>query len=146
MLGAGVGTRFAQPCEYYITRNGNHERTFCSELDVPVFLRMGYGKGKYFANADIGYAIGILAIYAPAYSSDWMASDGKKKNCYDGFFLEPHIGMRLGRHSSLAMGVLLQKSFICNHDIIVNGHSSQEMFKTKHLLTPAITLRYAFLF
>lgn len=141
MLGAGAGARLARPLMDYITRNGTHERVFCNEFDVPVFLRIGYGEGRYFANADIGYAIGILSLY----DSDWIPG-GEKETCFDGFFLEPRIGMRFGRHSALAMGVLLQESLINNRDIIVDGHSSREMFRSKHMLTPTITLRYAFLF
>ena len=53
-IGAGVGTRFARPCLQYITQNGSSpRRTFCNELDIPVFLRLGYGKEKLYANLDV---------------------------------------------------------------------------------------------
>ena len=46
-IGAGAGFRLVLPCLQYITTNGTHERTFCDELDVPVFLRLGFGKDIY---------------------------------------------------------------------------------------------------
>ena len=44
-MGVGTGARYTMPCLQYITNNGTHpERSFCNELDIPVFLRFGYGK------------------------------------------------------------------------------------------------------
>lgn len=146
-LGAGAGIRLALPCLQYITRDGTHERTFCDEIDIPLFLRFGYGKDLFFAHVDAGYAISILSIYG----IHWRPG-GKKEPCYNGFFIEPHIGLRLGRHSALALGVLWQQSTVSNHVNVVNGtmgdpsYSISETVTTQKLLTPAITLRYAFLF
>ena len=145
-LGTGAGLRFALPCLQYITKNGTHERTFCDEFDIPVFLRLGYGK-KFYANVDAGYAIGILSYYG----SGWVPG-GKKDPCYNGFFVEPHFGLRLGRHSALALGVLLQQSVVSNYVQTVTGtmgdssYSQSATVSTRKLLTPAITLRYAFIF
>lgn len=146
-LGAGAGLRFALPCLQYITKSGTHERTFCDEFDIPVFLRLGYGKEKFYANVDAGYAIGILSFFG----SGWVPG-GKKEPCYNGFFVEPHFGLRLGRHSALALGVLLQQSVVSNHVHTVTGtmgdpsYSESSTVTTQKLLTPAITLRYAFIF
>ena len=146
-LGAGTGLRFARPCLQYITRNGIPERTFCDEFDIPVFLRLGYGMEKIYANVDAGYAIGLLSFYGYG----WVPG-GKKEPCYNGFFVEPHIGMRMGRHSALALGVLLQQSIVSNHVNTETGTMGDPSYSTtstvtrQNLLTPAITLRYAFVF
>ena len=88
-IGAGVGTRFARPCLQYITRNGSKSRDFCNELDIPVFLRLGYGKEKLYANLDAGYAIGALALF------DWgWIPGGRTEPIYNGFFVEPQVGWR----------------------------------------------------
>lgn len=146
-FGAGVGIRFARPCLQYITRNGTHERSFCNELGIPLFLRLGYGKEKYFANVDAGYAICVLSFYG----AGWTPG-GSKDPCYDGFFAEPHAGMKFGRHSALALGVLLQQSTVSNVVSTVSGnindssYSSSQTVATQHLFTPAVTLRYVYLF
>lgn len=146
-VGAGVGARFAQPCVQYITRNGSQKRTFCNEFDIPLFLRLGYGKERLFANVDAGYAVSVLSFYG----FDWIPG-GKKNPCYDGFFVDPHVGVKLGRHSALALGVLLQQSVVSDHVHTENGsvgdpdYSISGTVTTQKTLTPAITLRYAFLF
>lgn len=145
-LGAGVGTRFAVPCVQYITRNGKYERSFCYELDIPVFLRVGYGKGKIYTNVDAGYAIGALSIYG----FDWVPG-GMKEACYNGFFVEPHIGLKLNPHRALAVGVLLQQSLVSDYVTTVTGtmgdpsYSFTQTVTTKNHFTPAFTLRYIFL-
>lgn len=147
-MGAGAGTRFALPCLQYITENGKYSRrTFCDELDLPVFLRIGYGKEKLFANVDAGYAVALLSIYGLG----WKPG-GRKEACYNGFFVEPHIGLKLGKRSALALGVLLQQSTVMNHMATVTGefatpsYAIHEEVKKVELLTPAITLRYAYRF
>ena len=119
-IGAGAGTRFARPCLQYITRNGSKSRDFCNELDIPVFMRLGYGKEKLYANLDAGYAICALSFF------DWgMASDGwgegRKEPSYDGFFIEPQVGWKVGRRSALALGLLLQQSIVSNRVTTENG-------------------------
>ena len=146
-LGAGAGLRIALPCYYSITRAGKYEQSYCDEIDLPVFVRLGYGKGKLFANLDAGYALGLFSFYGP----DWFRG-AMKDPSYKGFFVEPQIGMRLGRHSALALGVLLQQNTIHNGIVIENGtlndpdYSSSIAGTTLNRPTPAFTLRYAYYF
>ena len=143
-IGAGVGTRFARPCLQYITKNGSSpRRTFCNELDIPVFMRVGYGKEKLYANLDAGYAIGALALF------DWgWKPGGRTEPIYNGFFVEPQVGWRVGRRSALALGLLIQQSTVSNHDTTENGtwgdpsYSIREEVNTLNVFTPAVTLRY----
>ena len=86
-IGAGVGTRFARPCVQYITRKGSKSRTFCNELDIPMFMRLGYGKEKLYANLDAGYALCALSFYGAGWDGP-----GKKEPNYNGFFVEPQVG------------------------------------------------------
>ena len=87
-IGAGAGTRFARPCLQYFTEFGSHSRSFCNELDIPVFLRLGYGKEKLYAHLDAGYAICALTFYDWGWASDGWG-EGRKEPSYDGFFIEP---------------------------------------------------------
>ncbi len=142
-IGAGAGARFARPCLQYITKNGVHSRTFCDELDIPVFMRLGYGKEQFYANLDAGYAIGALAFYGLG----WVPG-GKKEPNYQGFFVEPQVGWKIGGRSALALGLLFQQSTLSNHITTVSGsindtqHSIREEVSTLNVFTPAITLRY----
>ena len=147
-VGAGTGARYSMPCLQYITKNGAfQERSFCNELDIPVFLRFGYGKEKLYANLDAGYAIDILSFYG----SDWIPG-GKKDPCYNGLFFEPQIGWRMSRRSALALGILLQQSTVERYVKTESGergtpsHSISADVYNQHLFTPAITLRYGFFF
>lgn len=143
-IGAGVGTRFARPCLQYITQNGSSpRRTFCNELDIPVFMRLGYGKEKLYANLDAGYAIGALALF------DWgWKPGGRTEPIYNGFFVEPQVGWRVGRRSALALGLLIQQSTVSNHVTTENGtwgdpsYSIREEVNTLNVFTPAVTIRY----
>ena len=142
-IGAGAGTRFARPCLQYITRNGSKSRDFCNELDIPVFMRLGYGKEKLYANLDAGYAIGALALF------DWgWIPGGRTEPIYNGFFVEPQVGWRVGRRSALALGLLFQQSTVSNRVTTENGtwgdpsYSIGEKVTTLNVFTPAITLRY----
>lgn len=145
-IGAGVGTRFARPCLQYITENGSSpRRKFSNELDVPVFMRLGYGKEKIYANLDAGYAIGALSFY----DAGWGGQGRKKEPSYNGFFVEPHVGWKVGRLSAFALGLLFQQSTVSNHVTTENGtlndpsYSTSTKVTTLNVLTPAITLRYA---
>ena len=146
-LGAGAGTRFASPCLQYITKNGTHSRTFSYELDLPVFLRLGYGKEKVYANIDAGYAVGLLSFFGFG-----RIPGGKKEAGYDGFFMEPHIGLKLGPRSALALGVLVQQSTVMDHVTTDKGtidspsYSTETVVQSRHIFTPAINLRYGFFF
>ena len=147
-VGAGAGIRVALPCLQYITDNGGTpRRTFCNEFDAPLFLRLGYGKDKFFVNVDAGYALPILSFFG----LDW-APGGKKEASYGGFFVEPQFGLRLGRRSALTLGVLLQQSGVYDHINIEHGkmgdpdYSLSGTVTRRNLLTPAITLRYGVFF
>ena len=139
-IGAGAGTRFARPCLQYFTEFGSHSRSFCNELDIPVFMRLGYGKEKLYAHLDAGYAIGALALF------DWgWIPGGRTEPIYNGFFVEPQVGWRVGRRSALALGLLLQQSAVSDY---VKEHVDTPTISYGHkitalnVFTPAITLRY----
>ena len=143
-IGAGVGTRFVRPCLQYITKNGSSpRRTFCNELDIPVFMRVGYGKEKLYANLDAGYALWALSFYGAGWDGE-----GKKEPNYNGFFVEPQVGWKVGRRSALALGLLFQQSTVSNHVTTENGtwgdpsYSIRDEVNTLNVFTPAVTLRY----
>ncbi len=143
-IGAGVGTRFVRPCLQYITKNGSSpRRTFCNELDIPVFMRVGYGKEKLYANLDAGYAICALSFYGAGWTGE-----GKKEASYSGLFIEPQVGWRFGKRSALALGLLLQKSIVSNRVTTENGTINDPSYSIKvqvnrqDIFTPAVTLRY----
>ena len=143
-IGAGVGTRFARPCLQYITQNGSSpRRTFCNELDIPVFFFFFYGKEKLYAYLYVGYAIGALALF------DWgWKPGGRTEPIYNGFFVEPQVGWRVGRRSALALGLLIQQSTVSNHVTTENrtwgdpSYSIREEVNTLNVFTPAVTIRY----
>ena len=143
-IGAGAGTRFARPCLQYFTEFGSHRRSFCNELDIPVFMRLGYGKEKLYANMDVGYAICALTLYDWGWASDGWG-EGRKEPSYDGFFIEPQVGWKVGRRSALALGLLLQQSAVSDY---VKEHVDTPTISYGHkitalnVFTPAITLRY----
>jgi len=127
------------PCSTYsIYEDGSHKRNFdlLLEFDLPVFLRFGYGKEKFFANIDAGYAIGIF---------NWYPS-GRGEPCYDGFFIEPKIGCKLGSRGSLALGVVMQKGSMMVSTITKNLNTSTTDNSRQKLLAPAVTLRYGISF
>lgn len=146
-IGAGAGIRYAQPCNQYIIRNNKHERSFVNEFEIPVFLRVGYDRDKYFANIDAGYAIELYSFYG----SNWSPG-GEKAPSYNGLFFEPQVGMKLGRHNALALGFLFQQSVVGVYNIVESGniedgsYSVSSTVNSRHMFTPAITLRYAFVF
>ena len=139
IIGAGVGARYARPCNVYDSKQG---RGFKNELDIPVFLRLGFGKAMFFANVDAGYAIGVLGYPGVDY-----VPGGKKNFPYDGLFIEPHVGLKVGRNSALALGLLLQQSDWHNQTRdVVDGNTVIFVHDYKNAFTPAITLRYALSF
>ena len=56
------------------------------ELDLPFFLRIGYGKNHFFSNVDAGYAIGIIST-----TNLGAVSGGRTKLSYNGLFCEPQV-------------------------------------------------------
>lgn len=140
--GAGTGVRFALPCSQYVTQNGGSaRRSFCAEADVPVFLRFGYGKGRFYANVDAGYAIGLLSIYGVG-----RTRNGNVDNCYDGLFFEPQVGWKIGRKGALALGILMQRSIVMERTETTTAEALYEEVHKRTLFTPALNLRYCILF
>lgn len=146
-IGAGAGARYARPCFVYDTTHG---RDFQNELDIPVFLRLGFGKSKFFANVDAGYAFGILGYDTEAEEWSTPRPIFERNYPYDGLFFEPHFGWRLGQQSALALGVLLQKSTVHNQDRgkeVINGKEETVFYiSDTNEFTPTITLRYILAF
>lgn len=138
IIGAGVGARYARPCNAYDSKHG---RGFKNELDIPVFLRLGFGKAMFFANIDAGYAIGVLGYPGVDY-----VPGGKKNFPYDGLFVEPHVGMKVGRHGALALGLLLQQSDWHDQLWTSSGETTIVHVSEQNAFTPAVTLRYALSF
>lgn len=134
VMGVGAGVRYARPCKVYDTKHG---RGFHDEVDIPVFLRLGYGKSKFFTHVDAGYAIGVLGYpgvdYVPGAKKDFL---------YDGLFFEPQVGLKVGRRGAFALGVLLQQSDWHNQVWDVGETTTVYVRDTKNAFTPAITLRY----
>ena len=147
-VGAGTGVRFAMPCVQYNTwEDGTHSRDCSVELEIPVFLRLGYGVKWFYLNFDAGYTIGIYSALGPGRNGG-----SKVDPCYNGFFFEPQLGGRFGRRSSLALGLLWQQSRVQSYDKIVSGtpdtpsYSESVQVRTHRLFTPAITVRYGVAF
>ena len=133
-IGAGTGVRYARPCKVYDSKHG---RGFHDEVDIPVFLRLGFGKSKFFTHVDAGYAIGVLGYpgvdYVPGAKKDFL---------YDGLFVEPQVGLKVGRRGAFALGVLLQQSDWHNQVWDVGETTTVYVRNIKNTFTPAITLRY----
>ena len=143
-IGAGAGTRFARPCYQYTTKNGSHRPQFCNELEIPMFLRLGYGKEKLYANLDAGYAVSVLSFVGPG-----TYGEAKKEPNYKGLFFEPQFGWRVGERSALALGLLWQHSTLSNHVQVENGswndpssYSISDDVTALSIFTPAVTIRY----
>ena len=134
VMGVGAGVRYARPCKVYDTKHG---RGFHDEVDIPVFLRLGFGKSKFFTHVDAGYAIGVLGYpgvdYVPGAKKDFL---------YDGLFVEPQVGLKVGRRGAFALGVLLQQSDWHNQVWELFTTTTVYVRDTKNAFTPAITLRY----
>ena len=141
-IGAGAGLRLAIPClDYRIKKDGSLDRTFINELDIPVFLRLGYGWEKLYANVDAGYAIGAIGL-----TPFGAAHGGFVETCYGGLFLDPQIGFRISPRRALALGVLLQRSTVMYRSFEEGATSTTVSLSEHRLITPAITLRYVISF
>ena len=108
-----------------------------------MFMRLGYGKEKLYANLDAGYAIGALALF------DWgWIPGGRTEPIYNGFFVEPQVGWRVGRRSALALGLLIQQSTVSNHVTTEYGTKGDPSYSigtkvtTLNVFTPTVTIRY----
>ena len=141
-MGVGGGAQLSKPCYRFIDRDGIGSRSYCNEIDIPLFFRFGYGKDRLFADLDLGYSIGLMA----GYEKD-VFPGGEMDTChYSGFFAEPHIGFCISRRSSLSLGILLQQSSINTEHITTTSVSLHNIMKVENVLTPAFTLRYGFTF
>lgn len=143
-VGGGIGLRYAMPCDLYTFKQGDYSRRFSNEFDIPAFLRFGYEKGDFYANLDAGYAIGVIA-----FDGLDTVPGGLKENDYNGLFIEPQIGWKIGERRALAVGLLWQQSSVMNHIYSETGefgtpsYSISQIGIRESILTPAITLRYA---
>lgn len=140
--GAGVGFRIGRPCYEYTVTNGSGSRAVCTELDIPLYLRFGYGNDHFFAHLDAGYAVGIFTRYPGNISG----GSNKKDPSYSGFFFEPQLGWKFGRKSALALGFLLQRSHYTDSWEVREGTSIFQESQSREQFTPALTLRYSILF
>ena len=142
-LGAGAGLRIAAPCRRYTIKNGEYDgSSYIEELDIPLFLRVGYKDSKLFASIDAGYAVGAFAFYLGAVPGGLMDPG------YGGLFFDPHIGIVLGQKRVLSLGMLWQKSRVQDSIITESpDHSSvSQTVTTRNIFTSAITLRYGVFF
>lgn len=141
VLGMGAGMRFAMPCVQYNTNNGVGSRDCGMELDLPLFLRIGYGKNHFFSNVDAGYAIGVIAT-----TNLGAVSGGRTKLSYNGLFCEPQVGWKLNERHALALGVLFQNSTYKDCVVTQVDDMVSKEVTTRNQFTPAITFRYIFFF
>lgn len=126
-LGGGVGVRFAKPVTT-LSKNNYYDSThYDNEVDLPLFVRISYGKSRLTASLDAGYAFGLWSVY-----SKEAIPGGNRKPTYRGLFLEPQLGLRIGKDSVLSLGVLLQQT--------------TDVLNLDNVLTPAATLRYSYYF
>ena len=140
--GVGAGIRYARPCTEFVTENGKDvRREFGTELDVPVFLRLGFGAGWFFAQVDGGYSLGALTLQSKLDKKIVLGAGG-----YSGLFVEPQLGCRIGEHSALALGFLLHQSALENREKAQDAASLSATVYGQRAFTPALTLRYAFIF
>ena len=133
-LGVGTAARISMPCESYIQGNtGETSKEHSVDFDIPVFIRVGYGYDCLFFNVDAGYAIGIFSIAL------------RSTPTHDkGFFVEPHVGWKIGERNSLALGLLFQQNDIRFVAKVMEDGSFSQTVSYKRVFTPAITLRYVF--
>lgn len=142
-VGAGVGIRVALPTGTYTKGlDGSFDRSSILEYDLPLFLRMGYEGEQWNALVDMGYALGLLAVV----SAPGVPPSGVKDTCYNGFFVEPHLGLSVGKHSLLSVGVLFQKGECMYKELYLTDDILSETAELQSTFTPAITLRYTFRF
>ena len=130
-FGAGAGLRFAMPCGEYDSNatNGARRISFDKELDLPLFMRISYGPGRFSAGLDAGYAIGLYALWAKG-----SVPGGKKDPSFNGLFFEPQLTWMFNEEEALSLGLLMQQ---CSLLTKVAGASSYEK-----VFVPAITIRY----
>ena len=142
-VGAGLGLRIASSYKLKgFPRKNEH-----NELDIPLFLRVGYSVGDIYASIDAGYTLGLVARYGFGFVP------GGRDDCdYDGLFIEPQIGWRIDSRNSVAVGLMLQQSTIQKRTTTENGTMGSPdysvTFKSEQVTTlvPGVSLRYAYNF
>lgn len=142
-VGGGLGIRLSSSYELkYFPRSNKH-----IEMDMPLFLRVGYNLGNIYASVDAGYTLGLVARYGRGYvPGGWDDCD------YDGLFVEPQIGWRIDSRNSVAVGLMLQQSTIQKRTTTENGTMGSPdysvTFKSEQVTTlvPSVSLRYAYNF
>ena len=142
-VGAGLGLRIASSYKLKgFPRKNEH-----NELDIPLFLRVGYNLDRLYASIDAGYTFGLVARYGFGFVP------GGLDDCdYDGLFVEPQIGWRIDAHNSVAVGLMLQQSTIQKRTTTENGTMGSPdysvTFKSEQVTTlvPGVSLRYAYNF
>ena len=148
-VGAGAGVRFAMPCFIYAIKDGEFDyRQDCFEFDIPLFLRAGYEIKMFYVNMDVGYAVGAISFHRAD-----VTPGGTKKACFDGFFFDPHIGIKLAQRHMIALGVLLQQGNISyrTEETIQDSETSSYQgtrvrIEERRRFLPAVTLRYGYTF
>ena len=140
-IGAGVGIRYAMPLYEEWTKDDVTSHEYNQELGIPVFLRLGFGGSKIYANVDAGYSFGLMAKYGKAMDG-FILGD----KVYDGPFLDPHIGWKITPKSAFAIGMLVQQCSIGNRVTTISGDNVLAEFHRGKEFAPALTLRYAFSF
>lgn len=142
-VGAGLGVRFSSSYRLkHFPRSNKHR-----EMDMPIFLRVGYNLGNIYASVDTGYTLGLVALYGLG-----MLPGGWDDCDYDGLFVEPQIGWRIDTRNSVALSLLLQQSTIQKRTTTENGTKGSPGYsissKTEQvtLFVPSVSLRYAYNF
>lgn len=142
-VGGGLGIRLSSSYKLKdFPRKNEH-----NELDMPLFLRVGYNLDRLYASIDAGYTLGLVARYGfGLVPGGWDDCD------YDGLFVEPQIGWRIDSRNSVALSLLLQQSTIQKRTTTENGTKGSPdysiTFKSEQvtLFVPAVSLRYAYNF
>ena len=137
-IGPGVGFRVNVPLTTYKIQNGVPSKQYLTTLGIPLFVRLGLQGRIWYVRADAGYTLDLVGI-----SND---KDVIVAPHLDGFFLEPHAGVFLGKHSTIGLGVQLQDATVTKMEITRQGDLLIGSSQSNKKLVPAITLRYAFRF
>lgn len=140
-VGAGIGLRVADVVTDYIVENGGMPtKEYMLEFSAPVFVRLGLQGNNWFVRADGGYAPGLLSRSFP------FSKGGVSYPCYTGFFVEPHAGCFLGKHSVIGVGVLFQQCRVTYRTTKQEGCLVMTDVKSKKEFPATLTFRYAYRF
>ena len=142
-VGGGLGIRLSSSYKLKdFPRRNEH-----NELDIPLFLRVGYNLDRLYASIDAGYTLGLVARHG------FGLDQGGWDDCdYDGLFVEPQIGWRIDSRNSVALSLLLQQSTIQKRTTTENGTMGSPgysiTFKSEQVTTlvPTVSLHYAYNF